>query len=60
MIGGYTEPEGTRQYFGSLVVGFYRGKDLVFAGKVGPGFNTKLLRSLFPGSTKFYVSRVLL
>jgi bifunctional non-homologous end joining protein LigD len=47
VIGGYTEPEGTRQYFGSLVVGFYRGKDLVFAGKVGTGFNTKLLRSLF-------------
>jgi bifunctional non-homologous end joining protein LigD len=47
VIGGYTEPEGTRQYFGSLVVGFYRGKELVFAGKVGTGFNTKLLRSLF-------------
>ena len=60
VIGGYTEPEGTRQYFGSLVVGFYRGKELVFAGKVGTGFNTKLLRSLFSGSKNFYVSRVLL
>jgi bifunctional non-homologous end joining protein LigD len=47
VIGGYTEPEGTRQYFGSLIVGFYRGRELVFAGKVGTGFNTKLLRSLF-------------
>src|SRR4029077_3428070 len=47
VIGGYAEPEGPRQYFGYLVVGFYRGKDLVFAGKVGTGFNTELLRSLF-------------
>ena len=47
VIGGYTDPEGTRQYFGSLIVGFYRNRELVFAGKVGTGFNTKLLRSLF-------------
>ena len=46
VIGGYTEPEGNRQFFGSIIVGFYRKKELVFAGKVGTGFNTKLLRSL--------------
>jgi bifunctional non-homologous end joining protein LigD len=46
VIGGYTEPEGTRQFFGALIVGYYRGKDLIFAGKVGTGFNTKLLRAL--------------
>jgi len=46
VIGGYTDPEGSRQFFGSVIVGYYKGKDLVFAGKVGTGFNTKLLRSL--------------
>lgn len=46
VIGGYTDPEGSRQHFGSLIVGYYRGKDLIFAGKVGTGFNAKLLRSL--------------
>jgi len=47
VIGGYTEPEGSRKYFGALLVGFYEGKQLKFCGRVGTGFNDKLLRSLF-------------
>jgi bifunctional non-homologous end joining protein LigD len=47
VIGGYTEPEGTRKYFGALLVGVYEGTNLKFAGKVGTGFNEKLLRTLF-------------
>jgi bifunctional non-homologous end joining protein LigD len=46
VIGGYTDPEGSRMHFGAVIVGYYKGKDLVFAGKVGTGFNAKLLRSL--------------
>jgi bifunctional non-homologous end joining protein LigD len=46
VIGGYTDPSGSRKFFGALIVGYYKGKDLVFAGKVGTGFNAKLLRSL--------------
>lgn len=46
VIGGYTEPEGSRQFFGALIVGFYKGKELIFSGKVGTGFNAKLLKSL--------------
>jgi bifunctional non-homologous end joining protein LigD len=38
IIGGYTEPEGSRKYFGALLVGFYEGKKLKFAGRVGTGF----------------------
>ena len=38
VIGGYTEPEGSRKYFGALLVGFYEGKKLKFAGRVGTGF----------------------
>lgn len=47
VIGGYTDPEGSRPYFGSVLVGFYDGPKLIFAAKVGSGFNTKLLKSLF-------------
>jgi bifunctional non-homologous end joining protein LigD len=47
VIGGYTEPEGSRKYFGALLVGFYEGKQLKFCGRVGTGFSDKLLRSLF-------------
>ena len=46
VIGGYTPPGGSRTHFGALLVGVYEGKQLKFAGKVGTGFNAKLLRSL--------------
>jgi len=46
VIGGYTEPKGTRPYFGSVLVGYYQGDKLLFAGRVGTGFNQKLLASL--------------
>jgi bifunctional non-homologous end joining protein LigD len=47
VIGGYTEPEGSRSHFGALLVGTYEGEQLKFAGKVGTGFNEKLLQTLF-------------
>ena len=46
IIGGYSEPRGTREHFGALVVGYYEGKKLKFAAKVGTGFDQKLLKSL--------------
>jgi bifunctional non-homologous end joining protein LigD len=46
VIGGYSEPRGTRSHFGALVVGYYENKKLKFAAKVGTGFNQKLLKSL--------------
>lgn len=46
VIGGYTPPQGARKHFGALLVGYYEGKRLFFAGKVGTGFNTKLLALL--------------
>jgi bifunctional non-homologous end joining protein LigD len=46
VIGGYSEPRGTRAYFGALVVGYYEGKRLKFAGKVGTGFDERMLKSL--------------
>ena len=46
VIGGYTDPKGARPHFGALLVGYFEGKQLKYCGKVGTGFNTKLLDSL--------------
>jgi ATP-dependent DNA ligase len=46
VVGGFTDPQGTRVGLGALLVGYYEGDDLVFAGKIGTGFDTKLLLSL--------------
>ena len=46
VIGGFTDPQGGRVGLGALLVGYYDGDDLVFAGKVGTGFDTKLLTEL--------------
>jgi len=46
VIGGYTPPAGTRKYFGALLVGYYEKKKLLFAGKVGTGFDDKMLATL--------------
>jgi len=46
VVGGYTEPQGARVGLGALLVGYFDGDDLVFAGKVGTGFDGKLLVEL--------------
>ena len=46
VIGGYTPPQGSRKYFGAILVGYYRDKKLLFAGKVGTGFTGKSLSML--------------
>jgi ATP-dependent DNA ligase len=46
VVGGFTDPQGARVGLGALLVGYYDGDDLVFAGKVGTGFDTGLLRAL--------------
>jgi len=46
VIGGYTPPAGARKHFGALLVGYYDKGRLLFAGKVGTGFDTKLLSTL--------------
>jgi ATP-dependent DNA ligase len=46
VIGGYTDPKGTRVGLGALLVGYFEGDDCVFAGKVGTGFDRKLLLAL--------------
>ena len=61
VVGGYTDPQGARVGLGALLVGYFaprhdsgrvereskdEGGDFVFAGKVGTGFDTKLLLDL--------------
>jgi ATP-dependent DNA ligase len=46
VIGGFTDPQGSRVGLGALLVGYFDGPEFVFAGKVGTGFDTALLRDL--------------
>jgi bifunctional non-homologous end joining protein LigD len=46
VVGGFTDPQGTRAGLGALLVGYYDADDFVFAGKVGTGFDMALLTML--------------
>jgi len=46
VIGGYTDPEGSRSHFGALLMGVYNRNKLHFCGKVGTGFEGRVLRVL--------------
>jgi bifunctional non-homologous end joining protein LigD len=46
VVGGNNDPRGSRIGFGALLVGYYRGRQLVYAGKVGTGFDRDTLRRL--------------
>jgi bifunctional non-homologous end joining protein LigD len=48
VIGGYTDPEGSREYFGALVLGLYDRKGrLIHVGQVGTGFDQETLKEMF-------------
>ncbi len=48
VVGGFTEPEGSRAHFGSLVLGLYDNQGrLIHVGQVGSGFDQKLLREIW-------------
>src|SRR5438477_2525432 len=51
VIGGYTEPRGSRSHFGAILVGYYdsprQSSQLIFASKVGTGFDTNSLKDLY-------------
>jgi bifunctional non-homologous end joining protein LigD len=46
VIGGFTDPHGSRIGFGALLVGYYEDEALKYAGKVGTGYDDELLRDL--------------
>jgi DNA ligase D-like protein (predicted ligase) len=46
VIGGFTDPQGSRTGFGALLVGYYDDGSLRYAGKVGTGYNAQVLHDL--------------
>ena len=46
VIGGYTDPGGSRTDFGALLVGYYEQDSLRYAGKVGTGYTQATLHEL--------------
>jgi bifunctional non-homologous end joining protein LigD len=47
VIGGYTDPEGSREYFGSIVLGLYDKKgNLIHVGQAGTGFDHAKLKEI--------------
>jgi bifunctional non-homologous end joining protein LigD len=46
VVGGFTDPQGRRVGLGALLVGYFEDDDFVFAGRIGTGFDTKLLLDL--------------
>jgi bifunctional non-homologous end joining protein LigD len=47
VVGGFTRPEGTRKYFGALLVGYYQGGKLWYASRVGTGYSSAVLQQLY-------------
>jgi len=46
VVGGFTDPRGTRVGIGALLVGYFEADEFVFAGKVGTGLDNQLLLDL--------------
>ncbi len=47
VVGGWTDPRGSRHHLGALLVGYWQGDDFVYAGRVGAGLTQQGLAELF-------------
>ena len=47
VIGGFTAPEGSRKYFGALLLGLYKNGDLIYVGRTGGGFDDPTLAEVY-------------
>src|SRR5204863_4727235 len=47
VVGGFTEPEGSRKYFGALLLGLYRNGDFIYVGRAGGGFDDDALAQTY-------------
>lgn len=56
VVGGWTDPRGTREYFGALLLGLYDGDNLEFIGGVGSGFSVEVQERLWPQLQNLRVS----
>ena len=58
VIGGYTDPEGSRDYFGSVVLGLYdKQGDLIHVGQAGSGFDQAMLKEIWQTLKKLQTNR---
>jgi len=48
VVGGWTDPRGSREYFGALLAGLYEGDRLEYIGNVGAGFSVETQKQLWP------------
>lgn len=46
VVGGWTDPKGEREHLGALLVGYFEGERLAYAGKVGTGYTEEDLSRL--------------
>jgi bifunctional non-homologous end joining protein LigD len=46
IVGGFTQPQNSREYFGSLLLGVYKNQKLIYCGHVGTGFDSATLKQL--------------
>jgi bifunctional non-homologous end joining protein LigD len=58
VIGGYTDPEGSREYFGAIVLGLYDAEGrLVHVGQAGTGFDQRTLKDIWQQLKKLETNR---
>jgi bifunctional non-homologous end joining protein LigD len=54
VIGGFSPPSGSREYFGSLYLGVYNAQgELLYCGNVGTGFNQSSLKDIYTRLLKY-------
>src|SRR5262245_25223076 len=59
VVGGFTDPQGSRVGLGALLVGYFDADDFVFAGKIGTGFDTRLLPALTAAQEQPQIAKTL-
>jgi bifunctional non-homologous end joining protein LigD len=47
VIAGFTEPSGGRKFFGALVLGVFKGEELIYIGHTGGGFRAEDLKKIY-------------
>lgn len=57
VIGGFTEPRGTRSYFGALLLGVYDNSHFVYVGHAGAGFSEQALKDLYEAMAQLEIAR---
>jgi ATP-dependent DNA ligase len=58
VIVGYSEPEGSRPYFGALLLGYYDDGRLLYAGRAGTGFSDAELRRVYELLQPLHISKM--